>query len=146
MLWRFRRTCWRHWTGVYIFFTDQKPGITAAKAFRNGKGELLGVIGLDIELTSLNAFLGSLQIGRSGRAMIIDETGRLVAYPEMARMMKEKGGELVALRLNELGDPVLDYLLDQGPIDAHRSKQYFYTIQHFRLDRREVPNEIHYVT
>jgi ABC-type ATPase involved in cell division len=96
------------WTGVYIFFTDQKPGITAAKAFRNGKGELLGVIGLDIELTSLSAFLGSLQIGRSGRAMIIDETGRLVAYPEVARMMKEKGGELVALRLNELGDPVLD--------------------------------------
>jgi hypothetical protein len=68
----------------------------------------LGVIGLDIELTSLSAFLGSLQIGRSGRAMIIDETGRLVAYPEVARMMKEKGGELVALRLNELGDPVLD--------------------------------------
>lgn len=96
------------WTGVYIFFTDQKPGITAAKAFRNDKGEVLGVIGLDIELTSLSAFLGSLQIGRSGRAMIIDETGRLVAYPEMSRMMKQKGGELVALRLNELGDPILD--------------------------------------
>ena len=63
------------WTGVYIFFTDQKPGITAAKALRNGKGELLGVIGLDIELTSLSAFLGSLQIGRSGRAMIIGSGG-----------------------------------------------------------------------
>jgi class 3 adenylate cyclase len=105
------------WTDVYIFFTDQKPGITAAKALRNDKGELLGVVGLDIELTNLSAFLGSLQIGRSGRAMIIDETGRLVAYPEMGRMMKQMGGKLVALRLNELGDPVLDRVFNRFLIE-----------------------------
>jgi adenylate cyclase len=110
------------WTGVYIFFTDQKPGITAAKAFRNEKGEVLGVVGLDIELTSLSAFLGSLQIGRSGRAMIIDETGRLVAYPEVSRMMKQQGAELVAVRLNEMGDPVLDRAFNRFLVekDGHR--------------------------
>ncbi|MFZ0240922.1 MAG: adenylate/guanylate cyclase domain-containing protein [Desulfobacterales bacterium] len=96
------------WTDVYIFFTDQKPGITAAKAFRDEKGEVAGVVGLDIGLASLSTFLGSLQIGRSGRAMIIDENGRLVAYPEMGRMLKPKHGQLTALRLDEMGDPVLE--------------------------------------
>jgi adenylate cyclase len=111
------------WTGVYIFFTDQKPGITAAKTFRDEKGELLGVIGLDIELTSLSAFLGSLKIGRSGRAMIIDESGRLVAYPEIGRMMKQEGGELVALRLNELGDPVLDRAFNRFRIEKEGRRE-----------------------
>lgn len=96
------------WTDVYIFFTDQMPGITAAKAFQDENGKVAGVVGLDIELASLSAFLGSLKIGRNGRAMIIDDTGRLVAYPEMSRMLKHKDGKLSALRLDEMGDLILD--------------------------------------
>jgi class 3 adenylate cyclase len=97
-----------YWTDVYIFFTDQKPGITVSKAFRSADGELLGVVGVDIALDSLSQFLGTLRIGTSGRAMIIDDSGRLVAFPENERMLEHRNGKLITLKLNELGDPVLD--------------------------------------
>ena len=124
-----------YWTDVYIFFTDRKPGITASKAFRDDNGELLGVVGVDIELENLSRFLGDLQIGRNGRAMIIDEAGRLVAFPDLDRMMKPKGGELLSVRLNELNDPVLDRAFNRFLIErqGHRElivdgKKYINTV------------------
>jgi class 3 adenylate cyclase len=96
-----------YWTGIYIFFTDRKPGITASKALRNDSGELLGVVSLDIELENLSRFLATLRIGRSGRAMIVDSTGHLVAFPEPGRMIVKKENKVVPVRLDELNDPVL---------------------------------------
>ena len=105
------------WTDVYIFFTDQKPGITVSQAFRNDRGELLGVVGLDIELATLSKFLGALQIGRNGQAIIIDKNGRLVAFPEIQRMLREKDGKLTAVRLDEMKDPVLDRVYNRFLIE-----------------------------
>ena len=123
------------WTEVYIFFTDQRPGITVSQAFRNDKGEVLGVVGLDIELATLSKFLGSLKIGRNGQAIIIDETGRLVAFPEIQRMLREKHGKLTAVRLDEMQDPVLDRAYNRFLIEKvmHREllvngKKYINTI------------------
>jgi len=38
------------WTDVYVFFTDQNPGVTAAYPVLDPDGTVLGVFGLDIEL------------------------------------------------------------------------------------------------
>jgi class 3 adenylate cyclase len=102
-----RETSGVYWTDIYIFFTDQKPGITASKALRGENGELLGVVSLDIELENLSRFLSELRIGRNGRAMIIDDTGHLVAFPEPERIIRKKQGEFVPVRLDELDEPVL---------------------------------------
>lgn len=106
-----------YWSDVYIFFTDKRPGITASKAFRDKSGELIGVVGVDIELERLSHFLGTLQIGRNGKAMIIDESGRLVAFPEGRRIMKRKDGTLVPAKLNELDDPVLERAFNRFRIE-----------------------------
>jgi class 3 adenylate cyclase len=109
------------WTEAYVFFTDQIPGITAAIAFRTDEGEVTGVVGVDIELASLSAFLSGLRIGENGRAMIVDESGQLVASPDLSRMLQEKNGEPVARRLNELGDPVLERAFNRFRLEgAHR--------------------------
>ena len=96
-----------YWSDVYIFFTDQKPGITASMAVKEKDGTVLGVMGLDIELEQLSRFLGSLEIGATGLALIIDAKGQLVAYPDVSRMLKAVGDELQPMLLSELGDPVL---------------------------------------
>ena len=111
------------WSDMYIFFTDQKPGITISKAFCNKKGEIVGVVGLDIELATLSQFLGTLEIGRNGHAMIIDETGRLVAFPEIQRMLREKNGKIVAVRLNEMNDPVLDRAYNRFLIEKSKYRE-----------------------
>ncbi len=41
----------------------------------------MNVLSVDIELATLCAFLKQLGIGVSGKALIIDKQGRIVAYP-----------------------------------------------------------------
>ncbi len=47
----------QYWTDIYIFFTDQKPGITAAYPIKDDQEELIGVIGIDVALDELSNFL-----------------------------------------------------------------------------------------
>ena len=69
------------WTDTYLFFTLQKPGITFSIPHFDADGKLQTVLGIDIELATLCAFLKQLSIGVSGKALIIDQAGRVVAYP-----------------------------------------------------------------
>ena len=108
-----------YWSDIYIFFTDQKPGVTASLPIIADDGELRGVFGLDIDLEQLSAFLASLHIGRSGRAMIIDETGRLVAYPDLTRLFKRVGEDLQPVKLDDLGDPVLTRAFNHFRIEGY---------------------------
>ncbi|WP_394700645.1 PDC sensor domain-containing protein [Maridesulfovibrio sp.] len=50
------------WTSPYIFFTSQKPGITTASPVYDKKGNLQGVVGVDITIDELSTFLGGLNI------------------------------------------------------------------------------------
>jgi adenylate cyclase len=45
-----------YWTDIYIFFTDQTPGITAAYPGYNEQGSLVSVIGIDVALNDLSFF------------------------------------------------------------------------------------------
>src|SRR5579871_2331248 len=73
------------WTGIYVFFTHHTPGVTAAIRY-SGPDGIDRVFGVDITLQTLSDFLASLKIGRTGRAVIIDETGHLIAAPDAARL------------------------------------------------------------
>jgi adenylate cyclase len=108
-----------YWSDIYIFFTDQKPGVTASLPIIADNGELRGVLGLDIDLEQLSAFLASLHIGRSGRAMILDETRRLVAYPDLTRLFKRVGEDLQPARLDDLSDPVLTRAFNRFRIEGY---------------------------
>jgi adenylate cyclase len=112
------------WTEVYVFFTDRKPGITAALPMRAADGGLAAVLGVDIDLKTLSSFLAGLEIGTHGRAMIIDGAGKLVAFPDLPRMLRQQGDELVTVRLDELGDPVLDQVYDRLRIAGHGRRSF----------------------
>jgi hypothetical protein len=105
------------WTGVYIFFTDRKPGITVSTRVR-GVQNFDPIFGVDITLVELSRFLSSLSIGHKGRALIMDGQGRLIAVPGSMQVMKPAGDEFVPLRLDELGDPVLTAAYDRFRIEG----------------------------
>jgi adenylate cyclase len=92
--------------------------VTAALPVIMDDGEIRGVLGLDIELEQMSAFLASLHIGRSGQAMIIDEVGRLIAYPDMTRTFQQVGEELQPVWLDELGDPMLTRAFDRFRVEG----------------------------
>jgi adenylate cyclase len=101
------------WTDVYVFFTSQEPGLTVARAIRGEGGELLGVAGGDITLAELSGFLAELKLGASGRALIVDGAGRLVAYPDPARIVDRSDGDYRPAQMAALGDPILTEAYDR---------------------------------
>ena len=105
------------WTGIYIFFSQRVPGITASAKYRDPSGHLY-LFGVDITLDTLSHFLASLEIGRTGRAVIIDDAGQLIAGPRGSAMLREVNGELAAPRVDELGDDVLTHAYDRFRIEG----------------------------
>jgi class 3 adenylate cyclase len=108
-----------HWSDIYIFFTDQKPGLTVSYPLYSQNGQLIAVMGIDIKLEKISAFLAGLKIGKDGRAMIVTDDGTVVAYPEMDRMLKHSGDRLETMMLDELGDPVLTRAFNRFKIEGH---------------------------
>lgn len=125
-----------YWSDIYIFFTDRKPGITAAYPITNEFDSTLGVLGIDIELDQLCDFLAGLKIGESGKAMIIDNNGTLIAYPDINKMMVEENDKLRPVNITELNDLVLTRAFNKfrvKPIEKEvievNEKRYIVTTQ-----------------
>jgi class 3 adenylate cyclase len=77
------------------------------------------VFGVDIALDSLSAFLARLRIGRTGRAMIIQNDGMIVAFPDPARTFVARGEQLVPMPLGDIGDPVLERAYNLFRVEGH---------------------------
>lgn len=69
------------WTSPYIFFSSQRPGITAATPILSASGQFEGVIGVDIEIDEISRFLSNLDIGDSGVAMALSSDRDVIAHP-----------------------------------------------------------------
>lgn len=92
-----------YWTSLYIFFSNQEPGITSAYPVIARNGKVVGVWAMDIELKSISSFLHHLKIGQHGVAFIINAKNELVSYPDISKITKEENGALRPLRVDELG-------------------------------------------
>lgn len=107
------------WTAPYVFFTDRTPGITAALPVAGPDGRVAAVVGVDVALAALSEFLAGLRIGRSGRAVILDRAGLLIAAGDAAQVLREQEGTPVQRRADELADPVLTRAYDMARLHPH---------------------------
>ncbi len=95
------------WTDPYIFFTSQTPGITAASPVFNEDGVLQGVVGVDIGIDSISEFLSRLNIGDSGKALILNQNGDVIAHPNQDLIsIANADGTFRFVNIGEIGDPV----------------------------------------
>lgn len=106
------------WTDVYVFFSHRTPGITAAVRLQSTDG-VDRVFGVDITLKALSEFLASLKIGHSGRAVIIDSSGHLIAAPDASHILHEQNGQLTTVRLDQLNDPILAAAYDRFRVEGY---------------------------
>jgi len=86
------------WTDVYVFSSDQKPGITASMPIKKDD-QFLGVTTIDIALEELSEFLQKLKIGKSGRAFIINSKGKTVALPTLREVSETDASGKVKLNM-----------------------------------------------
>lgn len=108
-----------YWTDVYVFFTERTPGVTAALPLISDDGNITAIYGIDITLAALSRFLKDIDIGTTGRAMIVDREGRLIAFPEPDRILRDDSGTLVPRRLDELGDLALTRAFNRLRIEGY---------------------------
>lgn len=96
------------WTDPYIFFTSQQPGITLAAPVRRGGGNgIRGVVGVDIEISSISEFLSNLNIGNTGKALIINRNGDVIAHPNPESLKtQDADGTLRFQNIREFDDRV----------------------------------------
>lgn len=92
------------WSDIYVFFTRQSPGITVSRSISGGSGV---VAAADLDLTDIGGVLSGLKVGASGRAVLVDGSGRLVAVPDVGSMLRPDGETLRPARIEELGDPLI---------------------------------------
>jgi class 3 adenylate cyclase len=91
------------WSDVYRFFTTGAPGVTASFRAPSAADLAPTVVGADLEIAEIGRFLGDLEIGTRGRAIIVTPDGGLVAYP--AGLAPEDFEEVPAV--GEIDDAVL---------------------------------------
>lgn len=103
------------WTNPYVFFTSKEPGITTAGPIYDPAGNLLGIVGVDIELDALSDFIGSLRVGKTGIAFMIDQNNNVIAYPDPAQLKFTDNNEDNKVRLPklwELSNPICKLAYD----------------------------------
>ena len=61
---------------------DGNLTFTIVKSVKNNAGEVIGVIGIDINLTDLTSFISSTHIGTSGYCMLMQNDGMILADPK----------------------------------------------------------------
>ncbi len=94
------------WTDVYIFFSNQKPGITASFPDIDKNGAVQAVVGVDISLDSLSEFLSGLAINKQGTAFIVNRKHELIASSDEAVVEQIKDSYQLK-KISEINDPVL---------------------------------------
>jgi adenylate cyclase len=109
----------------YIYATTGLPGVTVAMPFMV-KGEVAGVVAIDILLDSLSAFLKNRPVSPHSVSLIVDRDGQIVAHSDASQVMKrDMSGALTRLRINELKDPLP--ALAFGARGANPSNQFNFT-------------------
>ncbi|MEY3221135.1 MAG: hypothetical protein RIT27_2492 [Pseudomonadota bacterium] len=93
-----------YWTDTYIFNTTQEPGISISYPVSYQQNENIdAVISLNVPLQKLSNFLADQKVSKNGLVFIVDKEGKLIAYPEQSRLVKQDAnGELRLSHINEL--------------------------------------------
>ncbi|MEB0140061.1 MULTISPECIES: adenylate/guanylate cyclase domain-containing protein [unclassified Undibacterium] len=119
------------WTPAYLFsstgkhFASGQLGITASSPILGAQAfsDLQGVVGVDITLLELSKFIGSLQIGKTGRAFIINSTGQMIALSDYSKVtVTNEAGQTSLANINQSKDAaaLLSYQLLASETSEHQ--------------------------
>jgi methyl-accepting chemotaxis protein len=72
-----------YWTNPYVDIATGDHAVTAAKAVQSN-GQVVGVIGLSIELSALTETISKMQLSFDGYPTILDSEGVIIAHPTLS--------------------------------------------------------------
>lgn len=96
------------WSDIYPGFGIPQLIVSAVFPIYDSSGELLGVSGVDFSLDDISRFLQSIEIGKSGQAFIMENSGLLVASSTGEKPYRISGdGKLHRIQASESGNPLI---------------------------------------
>ena len=97
-----------HWTEPYRFFTEQRPGITAALVYDAGDG-VERVVAIDVLLEDLARHSRAVRVSERGSLWISTEDRRLLAWPDDPQLWRGRDPSTALLgRGRDLGLELID--------------------------------------
>ncbi len=105
------------WSEPTIFYTTRSPGISASVRLLQ-PGLAPRVFGVDITLEALSQFLGSLHIGKTGRAAIVERDGTVIAAGKLIALDASDQKAAVNASIASLRDPALVAAFDHFRVNG----------------------------
>lgn len=97
----------RFWTDLYVFYTGNVPGVSAAFPAFDIYNQFFGVFGVDIALGNISKKLRNYKLTPRTKMFIIDHNNIVVAHPDMEQKLSEKTGTLTPLSISEIKDETI---------------------------------------
>jgi PAS domain S-box-containing protein len=96
------------WSSVYNWAgLPQEIAISASAPVYDSDHRFLGVVGIDLSLSGISAFLRDLKIGQSGKVLIVEKSGLLIASSTSENPYKMLNGTAKQISLAEIQDPLI---------------------------------------
>jgi C4-dicarboxylate-specific signal transduction histidine kinase len=95
------------WSSIYQW--EDKPQVVAIsynEPVRDGRGMLLGVIGVDFMLSQLSSWLQQLWTHQQGVALVVEPDGLIVASSNPELALVHAGDSRQRMRIDQLADPL----------------------------------------
>lgn len=105
-------------TKPYASLFDGKPTVTIARAIttgKNGEGQVIGVIGLNVSLDVVSDQLKDVKVGESGWIMVLDRDTECIFHPEFdptKKLSEQPGREGIAKRVMSGKAETFEYEVD----------------------------------
>jgi adenylate cyclase len=123
----------RVWTDPYVFPDEGFPGMTCAAPVYAKDGKLRGVVTVDFDLDTLNAYVARLHPSPNARVFVYTESGIVIAQPapRVARSNKVSPNALVTR--DTVGDDVVReyFRVPDASTFEYRGARYFSATRSF---------------
>jgi two-component system sensor histidine kinase/response regulator len=100
------------WTEPYVDANTRDLIVTCAAPVYNWSGQLVGVVGFDVLLTTIQKDILSMDIGYNGYAMLIDTNGKVLVRPGMNRTDTRWDKTYATEDLRHTDNPAFNAIID----------------------------------
>lgn len=95
------------WSDMYVFHSTQTLGITVSEPIKDKDGQVIAVVGADLEFSMISDFLKKLSIGNSGMAYLVNGKSEVIGYKDPTKIMIVENGKYRPVKVDEIAVPVI---------------------------------------
>ena len=112
------------WTAPYVDANTRDLIVTCASPVYDGGGQLIGVVGFDVLLTTIQKDILTMDIGYNGYAMLIDAEGKVLVRPGMERTDTRWDKTYDTEDLRNTDNPTFNAIIDRMIQGANALESY----------------------